>query len=354
MLNPSPRRHDIYKWHADQRREALRPPRSKSVVVPRKASDRHPAFDHIHEPGGFRRNYVLLNAPHHSERPAVSNNFVEFLYLYGHLAGEDLEESDEDETPADDETYLPAEDGRQLPSTSPDHLHRRHVTLDAAEGEEGQPLLHKVSTTQSVTRSLSRMRRRSSITRRGDATFTQAVLMLLKGFIGTGVLFLGRAFYNGGMLFSTVTLVFIAMVSLYSFILLGEAKAAVPGSFGSIGGQLYGKWMRLAILASIVLSQVGFVAAYTIFVAENLQVSRVLRATVYCYLNRASGICTRRHRLQAQHQGPIPHPGTARRLHALRARPEPGQAVNHCTRCRCVHLRWIGAHYSHVPAHRSC
>lgn len=34
---------------------------------------------------------------------------------------------------------------------------------------------------------------------------------------------------------------------------------------------LYGKWMRYMILTSIILSQVGFVAAYTIFVAENLQ-----------------------------------------------------------------------------------
>lgn len=38
-----------------------------------------------------------------------------------------------------------------------------------------------------------------------------------------------------------------------------------------IGGQLYGNWMRQNILASIVISQIGFVAAYTIFIAENLQ-----------------------------------------------------------------------------------
>lgn len=260
--------HSIYKWHADQRRDAQRPQRSKSLVVPRKSSN-HPAFEHIHEPGGFRRNYVLLNAPDHNERSVVANNFIEFLYLYGHLAGEDLEESDEeDDEDAPGKTFRP-QDGH-VPPESLDGLHRRHITLDAEQGE-GQPLLTKTSTTRSMARSLSRLRRRSSMTRRGDATVTQAVLMLLKGFIGTGVLFLGRAFYNGGMLFSTITLVVIAMISLYSFILLGEAKAVVPGSFGSIGGQLYGKWMRLAILASIVLSQMGFVAAYTIFVAENLQ-----------------------------------------------------------------------------------
>lgn len=38
-----------------------------------------------------------------------------------------------------------------------------------------------------------------------------------------------------------------------------------------IGGALYGPWMRYAILTSIAVSQIGFVSAYTIFVAENLQ-----------------------------------------------------------------------------------
>jgi len=61
------------------------------------------------------------------------------------------------------------------------------------------------------------------------------------------------------------------MISLYSFILLVKTKFVVSGSFGDIGGTLYGGWMRRAILSSIVLSQLGFCAAYTIFVASNLQ-----------------------------------------------------------------------------------
>jgi solute carrier family 36 (proton-coupled amino acid transporter) len=53
----------------------------------------------------------------------------------------------------------------------------------------------------------------------------------------------------------------------------------VVGSYGDIGGALYGKNMRLIILASIVVSQIGFVCAYTIFTAENLSafVSAVTR-----------------------------------------------------------------------------
>jgi solute carrier family 36 (proton-coupled amino acid transporter) len=42
-------------------------------------------------------------------------------------------------------------------------------------------------------------------------------------------------------------------------------------SFQDIGGTLYGPWMRYLILTSIVVSQVGFCAAYTIFVSENLE-----------------------------------------------------------------------------------
>lgn len=78
------------------------------------------------------------------------------------------------------------------------------------------------------------------------------------------------------------------MISLYSFLLLVETRLVVHGSFGGgsprpflasgvsltypaapdIGGMLYGKYMRWMILFSIVLSQVGFVAAYTIFVVR--------------------------------------------------------------------------------------
>ena len=46
---------------------------------------------------------------------------------------------------------------------------------------------------------------------------------------------------------------------------------ALTHSLQDIGGELYGPWMRYAILTSITVSQLGFVSAYTIFVSENLQ-----------------------------------------------------------------------------------
>jgi proton-coupled amino acid transporter len=237
--------HDIYKWHSDQRRQAR--PRAASYAGMHTAPP-DPAFEHIHEPGGFRRNYVILRANEQGdEEPRILNNFIDFLFIFGHFAGEDLEESDDDEDKEDDEEAV--------------------GPLDTTTSPERAPLLGNTGT----SRSRSRSRRRRMSVSHGDATVGQAVLMLMKAFVGTGVLFLGKAFANGGLLFSVITLSVICLISLYSFLLLVKAKFVVSGSFGDIGGTLYGPWMRYAILSSITISQLGFVAAYTIFVAENLQ-----------------------------------------------------------------------------------
>ncbi|KAF8623681.1 hypothetical protein AX17_007379 [Amanita inopinata Kibby_2008] len=243
--------HDIYKWHADQTRQAARA-RAASFAGP--AHPPHPAFEHIHEPGGFRRNYVLLHA-NGEEEPRILNNFIDFLTLFGHFAGEDLEE-DEDEEDEEDKS------DEEHAAPGPSRIAGR------TGGSENTPLLQGHSSLRSKTRS---RRRGNSVSSHGNATVTQAVLMLLKSFVGTGVLFLGKAFYNGGLLFSSLTFTAIAIISLYSFLLLVHAKLVVPGSFGDIGGTLYGNWMRYLILGSIVVSQLGFVSAYMIFVAQNLQ-----------------------------------------------------------------------------------
>ncbi|KIK80948.1 hypothetical protein PAXRUDRAFT_833212 [Paxillus rubicundulus Ve08.2h10] len=254
--------HDIYKWHTSQRRQGARPRASSyagSVAPP------NPTFEHIHEPGGFRRNYVLLQANEQGvDERRTTNNFIDFLYIYGQFAGEDLEE-DEDR----------AEDG----DGDEESVEQAGSPLAGPTADETQPLLKQTGRPRSRSR-----RRATSVSSHGDATVTQAVLMLLKAFVGTGVLFLGKGFANGGLLFSAITITVVALVSLYSFLLLVKAKFVVSGSFGDIGGSLYGPWMRYAILFSITTSQIGFVAAYTIFVAENLQafVSAVTKcATVY-------------------------------------------------------------------------
>ncbi|KAI0368819.1 hypothetical protein BV20DRAFT_1053784 [Pilatotrama ljubarskyi] len=265
--------HSIYKWHADRRREAARP-RSNSFAGSTHTEPPHPAFEHLHEPGGFRRHYVILRDPERAAQRPMVRNFIEFLYIFGHFAGEDLEEiEEEDEESAEEESRVQTPDyleGASYYGTgeSPPLLTAPPITsMGGRKANERSPLLQRPE----PARTRSKSQRRRSVGPHGDATVTDAVLMLLKSFVGTGILFLGKAFFNGGILFSSAILTFIALISLYSFLLLVKAKFVVSGSFGDIGGALYGPWMRYAILTSITVSQIGFVSAYIIFVSENLQ-----------------------------------------------------------------------------------
>ena len=75
--------HDIYKWQSDQRRFAR--PRASSFAGSTH-SGINPAFANIHEPGGFRRNYLIMRAQEQGEeRPEMASTFIDFLYLFGHF-----------------------------------------------------------------------------------------------------------------------------------------------------------------------------------------------------------------------------------------------------------------------------
>ncbi|KAH8923746.1 hypothetical protein BT69DRAFT_1349923 [Atractiella rhizophila] len=241
----------LYKW-ASSATQGVRS-RSASFHSTSRNPNQDPLLDiqALRQPQGFRRNFVTQRQRiegREGDATSTTRSFVDFLSLYGHFGGEDLEEIEEES----EEDLEAAEDEVE----------------EVEEPTERTSLLRRSESKFST----KRRRRSASLSKhQGDATVAQAVLMLLKSFIGTGVLFLGKAFYNGGMLFSALMIVFIAMISLYSFLLLVKTRTIVPGSFGEIGGVLYGPWLRFAILFSIVLSQIGFVCAYLIFVSENLQ-----------------------------------------------------------------------------------
>jgi proton-coupled amino acid transporter len=75
--------HDIYKWQADQRRGTRL--RSASFAGST-LSSANPTFANIHEPGGLRRNYLLMRANEQGkDAPEVPSSFIEFLYLFGHF-----------------------------------------------------------------------------------------------------------------------------------------------------------------------------------------------------------------------------------------------------------------------------
>ncbi|KAH6840905.1 transmembrane amino acid transporter protein-domain-containing protein [Chaetomium sp. MPI-CAGE-AT-0009] len=250
----------IYKWteEVDQRGKMQRS-KSFSLVRPDPETEELD-INNIKVPGGFRRNFIRRAArdgddaeygsgssQNQTQPHLFTNNFLEFLTLYGHFAGEELEEDDEVLNPG--EYFTSGSEG------------------DAYETEsDEEPMEESALLTPS-----RRKRRRKHRGGSGQNSPMNAALLLLKSFVGTGVLFLPRAYLNGGMLFSNLVLLFVAALSYYCFVLLVTTRLKVDGSFGDIGGILYGKWMRNLILASIVISQLGFVAAYIVFTSQNLQ-----------------------------------------------------------------------------------
>ena len=258
----------IYKWteEAEQRNKVQR---SKSFSVPRPEPENEILdINTIKVPGGFRRNYIrrAVQDPsdnYHELEPGegpsrgpqhphlFTNSFLEFLSLYGHFAGEELEEDDEALKPG--EYFTSGSDEGDYYS-------------DEDSEDDREPMEDSTLLTPS-----RRKRRRKQRGGSGQNSPMSAALLLLKSFVGTGVLFLPRAYLNGGMVFSNAVLLFVAVLSYYCFVLLVTTRLKVEGSFGDIGGILYGKWMRTLILTSIVISQIGFVAAYIVFTSANLQ-----------------------------------------------------------------------------------
>ena len=187
-------------------------------------------------PGGFRRQFVQRQQQRLDKvTTPVTKNFVSFLALYGSFAGEDLAESEDESGIEDADEEAEAE----------------------ARSGETRPLLG---------------RRKSSkrLQNQGDAGITKSFFTLLKAFIGTGIMFLPKAFNNGGILFSSITLVTVSLVSCLCFHLLLQCRKRYGGGYGELGAAIGGPRFRGLILGSITISQIGFVCAGMIFIAENL------------------------------------------------------------------------------------
>lgn len=193
-------------------------------------------------PGGFRRQHIQHHGRHRrrlSGTLIVARNFIDFLDLYGSFAGEDLEDED---TSSEDESAI--ED------------------RDVDEPDERRPLIRRPAPG----------RRRSSrrLAREGDASTVKTFFTLIKAFIGTGIMFLPKAFRNGGILFSSLTLVAVSLINCLCFRLLLDCRQRYGGGYGELGAAIVGPKFRNLILGSIALSQLGFVCTGLIFTAENL------------------------------------------------------------------------------------
>ncbi|KAK5132744.1 hypothetical protein LTR08_008710 [Meristemomyces frigidus] len=237
---------DIFKIKArasaPRRAQTFSAPTRQRGLVPSRRPDDELPVEEQQQPGGFRRQYVqrrTLQRRVSNIATPITRNFVSFLELYGSFAGEDLADTDDDDGSAiDDREY--GEDGSDEPPT------------------ERRPLLGR-------RQSSKRMRRE------GDASTTKTFFTLLKAFVGTGIMFLPKAFRNGGILFSSITLVMVSLVTAICFRLLLQCRERCGGGgYGELGEAIFGRKLRATILASITFSQLGFVCAGLIFTAENL------------------------------------------------------------------------------------
>ena len=242
---------DIVRWQENAEAEARstrRRRRSTSFVSAiRQDDDEGPNYKSIIEPGGFRRDHLRrqLNDSLHSPRPPLSRRhttlsamgtnvkqtLMEFLTIYT-IYDQDFE--DQEVVDEENAAYGASEDG--------DGGIDEHTALLSAS-----------------THSL-----------RQKSSSWSAALKLLKSFVGTGVLFLPRAFLNGGMLFSVLVLVAVAIYCFWCFVTLVAVGSVVTGEYGDIGRKVMGRGMYSVIQVSLILSQVGFVAAYLVFTSSNL------------------------------------------------------------------------------------
>ncbi|GMM28769.1 Avt4 protein [Martiniozyma asiatica (nom. inval.)] len=203
----------------------------------------------LREPGAFRREFLQRKKYGFVlERPTMfTRNFLEFLSIYGHFAGEDLE--GEDFLACDYDTRREKDD-EESPLLRNVNINGIEIEIESEAGGEDDET-HKV---QAKTSSI------------------KAFFLLIKAFIGTGVLFLPKAFSNGGLVFSIGLLLFFSIISFYCYWILAQCTIKTKvSSFVELGDKTYGPIMKYLILFSIVLSQLGFVAAYAIFTAENLK-----------------------------------------------------------------------------------
>ncbi|SCU88111.1 LADA_0E08262g1_1 [Lachancea dasiensis] len=245
---------ELYRWQDQNQDEAVEGQQIRSEMPKHRRSasfsgsvmshssipNTEMSAEQMRAPQGFRRSFLVTKSlQENGDIPVFSaRNFYEFLTLYGHFAGQDLSE-DEDE---------------DLDKTHP-----------VEEDEETALLGESPAKRRAAIRAMRRGAHKSST--------LKAVLLLLKSFIGSGVLFLPRAFHNGGWAFSSFSLLTCCLLSYHCFILLINTKNKLKvNGYGDLGGAIYGRHMENAILGSIVLSQIGFVAAYTVFTATNLQV----------------------------------------------------------------------------------
>lgn len=222
--------------------------RSSSFSTFLSESRRESTASDINIPGGFRREFIINKSLKQNTAPPnfLTRNFVEFLSIYGHFAGEDF--SDED-----DETE---EEGGEIDSRYEDVFDEESSLLT---NERRLPPIPK----------FSKKKKKEQV--KGSASLMKTFFLVFKSLVGSGVLFLPRAFFNGGLVFSTIALAAFGLLTFFCYIALIKSKKIInKSSFGELGYKTYGTPLKICILISIIISQIGFVSTYILFTAQNL------------------------------------------------------------------------------------
>lgn len=196
----------------------------------------------INVPGGFRREFLINRSLQQNKAPPnfLTRNFVEFLSIYGHFAGEDFDDEDEEDNESEVTNYEEVFDEESLLLQE-----RRPVGLVP--------------------------KKRKKIAPKGTASQVKTFFLLFKALVGSGVLFLPSAFLHGGMLFSTVTMTAFGFLTYLCYVVLIKSKKILgKSSFGELAYVTHGNPLKYSIMVSIILAQICFVATYILFTTENM------------------------------------------------------------------------------------
>jgi len=170
---------------------------------------------------------------------------------------------------------LAREGNAALPST-PGKFRRHYLSL-AGPGQYSEVLdfvLDVAFDVQEHHERLAQRPRRSireevvSLHRR-QSSDVATVLVILKSFVGGTLLVMPAQFLQAGLLSGGLLFWAVGLLELWCMLKLVETHQEKGGSFSELAGKALGPAGAIAVDVSIVLSQLGFIAAEMIYVARN-------------------------------------------------------------------------------------
>jgi len=79
-------------------------------------------------------------------------------------------------------------------------------------------------------------------------------LSLMKGFVCTGILYLPKAFYNGGWGFSTIAMFLSFMLTYWCCMRLMDIRIKFGGSYSELGYRAMGNTGKILVDISLIVS----------------------------------------------------------------------------------------------------